>query len=139
MSNQSLLPINSLLKVKGNPALPQRSLIYLLSKEQPLNISSKGPQRQNEPPTVILLQFIHGRERSNRVINTAEAKWRDYSSGQRYFSAVANRALHHPTNKEASVCCCLQSFYLKLKQWGKRERNTSCSLFMSLQLFIRCS
>lgn len=68
---------------------------------------------------LILQQFMYKRERSNRVINAAEAKWRDYSSGQRRLSAVATGTMHYHGNKEDDTGCCLHRLYLKLRQWGK--------------------
>lgn len=69
--------------------------------------------------SLILQQFMYRRERSNRVINTAEAKWREYSSGQRHLSAVATGTMHYRGNKEDDNARCLHSLQLKLKQWGK--------------------
>lgn len=49
---------------------------------------------------LILQQFTYRREWLNRVINTAEAKWRDFSSGQSPLSDVATKAMHYHGYKE---------------------------------------
>lgn len=83
---------------------------------------------------LILQQFMYRRERSNRAINSAEAKWRDYFLQVRgvSLSVAATGTMHYHGHKRRHGW--LQSVYLKLQQRGVKAVHYSWSFSYSLDV-----